>query len=340
MGSWHAENITSRIQDLEVGGVFDISQTALARAKEKGFKAYNTFEELMTSDVDLVLVSVPNNFHKYYSVKALDCGKNVVCEKPVCMNSAELQEVIEAQKRSGKLFTVHQNRRFDDDFRVVKKILDEKIIGKPYFIDSRLFGEKGMPGDWRSIKEAGGGMIYDWGVHLIDQALQLDDSKVVSVYCDSKKVFYKDVDDCNKIVLTFESGLSIHIVVDTWCYLHEARWHVSANDGTCAIYGWPEYTGSIVKANIKEVEWEEGIIFTSAGRTRTMAPRPKEHLTTLELPILTDKEKPRWEDYYENVIDVLDGKAKPIVTIEQQVRLMQVMDACFESTKNKSVVKL
>ena len=341
MGSWHAENVAKRLGCIRVAGVYDIREEARRRAERDGFRAYDSAEALLSDEkIDVVLVATPNNFHKEYAVRALGRGKNVISEKPVCLNSAELEEIDAARIASGKLFTVHQNRRFDDDFDVVRRILQENIVGKPYFINSRLFGDKGLPGDWRSCREAGGGMLYDWGVHLIDQILYLFDETPQTVYAELQKVFFPDVDDCDRINLVFGSGVKVQIIVDTWCYKHEARWHIGGDDGTAVICGWPEYTGEIVKANIKEINWEEGVIFTSAGRTRTLSPRPKENLTQLPLPKPSADEKRQWEYFYRNVCAAVEGKEELFVDMRQQKRLMRVLDACFLSDRERRTVSL
>lgn len=89
------------------------------------------------------------------------------------MNSVDLAEMIEASEKYGKLFTVYQNRRWDGDFLTAKKIVDENMLGEISRIESRVHGSRGIPGDWRQLPEHGGGMILDWGVHLLDQVLML-----------------------------------------------------------------------------------------------------------------------------------------------------------------------
>lgn len=340
MGSWHAENISKRIPSLDVAGVYDIKQERLDEAEKCGFTTYDTAEKLLDSDIDLVLVAVPNNFHKSYSIEAMRKGKHVVCEKPVCLNSTELEEIFAVAAETGRLFTVHHNRRWDIDFHIVKTILEKKIVGSPYFIDSRLFGCKGLPGDWRSAKISGGGMLYDWSIHLIDQILMLVDSEPLSVYCEALKVNFTDVDDCNRILITFKNGVRAQIVVDTWCYIGENRWHISGNDGTAVIHDWLDIKGRIIKANIKEIDWEEGIIFTPTGRTKTMAPRPKESLQEIALPIPSDENAPRWEEFYENVIESIKSRTEPIVTKDQLRKSMKVLEACFKSAELNETVKV
>ena len=132
MGSWHAENVRDRIQGVDVALVYDINLEKREKAKANGFSVCESADELLQSDVDLVLIATPNNFHKDYCVRALDSGKNVVCEKPVCMDMQELDEIERAVERNGKFFTVHFNRRWDVDFNIIKNVLAENLVGKPY----------------------------------------------------------------------------------------------------------------------------------------------------------------------------------------------------------------
>lgn len=336
MGRWHAENILSRVAGLTVKGVYDIKPEKGKAAQKAGLKAYASAEALLADEqIDIVLVATPNNFHAAYSMRAMRAGKHVVCEKPVCMNTAEFEQVAAVAAETGCIFTVHQNRRWDIDYAIMRASLPQ--IGKPYFIDSRLFGSKGLPGDWRSCPEAGGGMLYDWASHLIDQMLCLVNARPVRVYCELVRVKFPDVDDCNRINIVFDNGVHTQIVVDSWCYIGEPRWHASGDDGTLLINDWFGTDGKIMKANIKEINWEKGVIFTKSGRTRTMAPRPKEDLQ--ELPLVVPEE-PRWEEFYENVMAAAEGKAKLIVTIEQERQLMRILDACFVSGKTGQTVDL
>ena len=99
------------------------------------------------------------------------------------MSVAALDEMIAAANNSGKLFTVHQNRRFDVDYLAIKGIVKSEEIGDVIRIESRIHGSRGIPSDWRCTKAQGGGMILDWGVHLIDQLLQIFKEKIVSINC-------------------------------------------------------------------------------------------------------------------------------------------------------------
>lgn len=99
----------------------------------------------------------------------MEAGKVAISEKPVTLCTADLEEMIAASKRTGSVFTVHQNRRWDEDFRVAEKIAKSGQLGRVFAIQSRVHGSRGIPGDWRNTKAQGGGMVLDWGVHLLDQ---------------------------------------------------------------------------------------------------------------------------------------------------------------------------
>ena len=177
MGGWHAKQLLSLPEEFRLAGVYDINPERIDAAEKEGIHGYRSLEELLADpEIRTVILAVPNNFHKPLSIQAMQAGKNVICEKPVMLNAAELEEVMAVAKETGRQFSVHQNRRWDKDFLIVKKIIEDGTIGKPFYIESRVQGSKGIPGDWRCVKEAGGGMLLDWGVHLIDQLMYLVDS--------------------------------------------------------------------------------------------------------------------------------------------------------------------
>ena len=334
MASWHHRN-SVKVPGLKVTSAFDIDPERLKIAAGSGLKIYDDINDFLTNgDFSIVLVATPNNFHKYYSVMAMEAKKHVVCEKPVAMNLTELDEMIEASKKNNVLFTVHQNRRWDRDYRIVKQILSENKIGKPFTIESRVHGQNGVMHGWRAYKVAGGGMLFDWGVHLIDQMLYMIDEKVTEVYCQLFSIKTPEVDDYFKLILRFESGLSAQIEVGTYCLEKMPRWYVNADQGSVIVKNW-ECEGKITKASQIVMEWEPEVVQTVGGPTRTMAPRPKETLEELELP----KIQSEWTEYYKNVISYLNKKDDIIVKQGELRRVMKVIEAAFESDKLHQSIK-
>jgi len=326
MGGWHHQSIVEKISGVRVRGAYDVRPEALDKAREAGLHVYASVEELLADkEVDLVIIATPNDVHRPLVIRCLEAGKNVVCEKPVALNAAELEEMIAAAHRTGKLFSIHQNRRWDRDYRIVREVLRSGTIGTPYFIESRVQGSRGAMYGWRGYKQNGGGMLLDWGVHLIDQLMDMIPEPVVEVSSSLCKIFGKEVDDNIKVSLHFADGMSAMLEMSTNCFISHPRWHVSGTEGTLVIQDW-SCEGEIVKLNTDaEMEWDDDIVYTEAGPTRTMAPRPKHTTQRLPLP----DERPDWSEYYENIAAVLDGKAKLIVKPEQALRVMRVIDTVF-----------
>jgi scyllo-inositol 2-dehydrogenase (NADP+) len=333
MGSWHAQSVAT-LQGFELAAVYDINPAKVKMARAKGFKAYDTLEEILNDkSLSTLIIATPNNFHKDLSIAALKAGKNVICEKPVMMNSSELEEVIEVSQKTGKLFSVHQNRRWDKDYLIVKKVIEDDTIGTPFYIESRVQGSKGIPGDWRCVKEAGGGMLLDWGVHLIDQIMHMVPSPVREVYTHMLSLKFEGVDDNFKLLLRFENGVSALVEVDTYTFINLPRWHISGESGTLQIDDFA-CTGKVVRANTIEIGWDEGIVYTVAGPTRTMAPRPKETIEELALPPIESDAR----DYYRNFRDA-DLNGTPLaVQPAEALRVMRVIDATFTSAEQRKSI--
>ncbi len=331
MGGYHHNMIRERLpEEFTVAGAYDIRPERREFAASQGIHVYETLEELLNDPtIDLVTIATPNNFHKSLSIACMEHGKNVVCEKPVTMNAGELEEILAVSNQTRRLFTVHQNRRWDKDFVIIKKIADDNLLGKPYAIESRVQGSKRSLEGWRGAAINGGGMVYDWGIHLLDQIIWLVPSPVTQVYAQLFQVFSQEVDDNFKVLLRFENELSALVEISTNCFIPQARWHMCCTDGTAVVEDWA-CNGRMVKlADDRELGWSDQIVYTEAGPTRTMAPRPRETTEELPLPeVSTD-----WSNYYRNVLAAMDGKEELIVKPEEALRVMKVVDAIFESQR-------
>ena len=337
MAGWHYKNVKEQVPEIEITGAYDIRPEAKKTIDDLGLTNYISPEALYEDkSIDLVLIVTPNDVHKSYSIACMEAGKNVICEKPVTMNTPELDEIIAVANKTGKLFTVHQNRRWDSDYLTVRKIINEGILNGVYKIESRVQSSRQFIHGWRDYKINGGGMILDWGIHMLDQILDLyPDLKIKSINTHAHKIVAQEVEDDFTTSLLFENNLSVTINVSMNSFIVQPRWHIFASDGSAKIVNW-DCEGEIVKlADNAELEWGEVIIYTSAGPTRSMAPRPASTVNKLPLPIV----KGDWLDLHRNVASVLEGKAEPIVTHPQIRRCMQVVDAIFESAEAGTSVK-
>ena len=335
----HHHKCLKEYNRINLKGVYDVNPERCEFAQKLGLKAYSSKDELFADpDIDIILVATTNEVHKELSIEAMKAGKHVICEKPVTLSSKELEEIMEASKKYQKIFTIDQNRRSNKDFVLMRRKVEEGLIGEPYVIESRVEGSRGMPSGWRTIKELGGGMMLDWGVHLIDQIMYMIDEKVVNVFCKIYSIEYSDVDDNFRLTITFESGLTAHIEVSTNNYINHPRWYVLGKQGTLQIDNW-DCNGKIVRCIDKQDVWEDEIVYTKAGPTKTMAPRNANSTEEIILSEPTDVID-GLTVVYDGFLDAIEGKAKLKITPEQAMRVMKVMESAFISHETASAVKV
>ncbi len=333
-GAWHCKQIL-KSDVCTLAGTYDIREIRRDAAKNDGVKVYESNEAIFADPaVDIVVVAVPNDRHKDLVISALEAGKNVICEKPVEMSVKAFDEMVDASKRTGKFFTVHQNRRWDVDFLATKEVIDSGNIGKPICIESRIHGSRGIPSDWRCEKAYGGGMILDWGVHLIDQMLQLHGEKIVKVYCTCSHITNKEVDDGFKLYLTYDDGVTALVEVGTYNFLPMPRFYLQAEKGSAKIEDW-QHPCHVAKLKA----WQEKDVTpvqNAAGITKTMAPRDSLTLDEYDLPI----PKSDVHNFYRNVCAAIDGKAERYIKLEEVRRVMCVMEAAFASDEKGQVLNV
>lgn len=327
---------------MEPVAVFDIRAERRERAEELGMKAYdNVADFLADKRFDVVVVATPNQFHCLYTCKALEAGYNVICEKPAAMNTAEVEKMIETAKRVGKIFTIHQNRRFDEDFRVAKKVYEAGYLGKPYMLESRIESPdgNGCMYNWRGMLDHGGGMFPDWGVHMLDQLLWLIGTPVRSVYAKITTIYSEEVDDYSKLLLTFDDGLTAQVEVATFGPLARPRFSFYGTKGAAIL---ADMDKPVMKVRcVAESEYEpnespaylENEVFTRQQRIHKVK-RFEEFSET------SDDTEHGWQNYYKHFKNTLDGKEELLVKPEQVLQCMRVIDAAFESARENKVVYL
>ena len=315
MAGWHYDLI-ERIDDLTVAGIWDTKAERREYALSRQIHAYESLEDLLADkSVDLVLVATPNDFHKSIAIQAMESGKNVVSEKPVTLSSRDLREMIEASERTGRFLTVHQNRRWDEDFLTVKKVMEEGKLGDIFRLESRVHGSRGIPGDWRQEKEHGGGMVLDWGVHLLDQALLLFPGvKLETVYATLTNVTNQLVDDGFTADLGFANGVHMLVEVGTSNFIGLPRWYVLGTDGTAMIEDWGRDV-RIVRA-LGTDEKDVVPVRTAAGLTKTMAPRRDDSIHSEEEPEVSSDIR----EFYQNVMAVLEGREESRIRLDEDAK--------------------
>jgi scyllo-inositol 2-dehydrogenase (NADP+) len=166
------------------------------------------------AELELVVVATPNSSHVPLARAALDMGLPVVVDKPLARNAAGGRALVETARDRGLMLTVFQNRRWDGDFLTLRRLLDEGRLGRVHRFESRFERWRPQPGGgWRERAGAAeaGGLLYDLGSHLVDQALELFGG-VRDVYAElDVRREGAEVDDDDFLALEHESGVRSHL---------------------------------------------------------------------------------------------------------------------------------
>jgi len=243
MAEFH-EGVIARVRGVELVAAADPTPARRKAAAAKGIRrVYRSQAELLAdSDVDAVVAVTPSNLHARNVIACARAGKHVMTEKPMALSAAEAKAMIAAAKRAGVVFTVFHNRRFDWDYLTVAQAIREGMLGRVLAIESRIcdWGSPAHCGtpdwrqSWRNEKRYGGGGLYDWGSHLVDQMLQMAPSPVVAAYANMQTGSWAapGVDDYAKGMVDFANGVTGLIEVNYMARHRLPRWYVVGEKGT------------------------------------------------------------------------------------------------------------
>ena len=296
---------------------------------------------MVDPEVDVVLIAANNNQHHDLVIQAAEAGKDIICEKPVAMSPEELDDMVRVTNECGVKFTVHHQRRLDQDFRIMKEIFDQKALGDVYMMKNSLYGFNGNMHDWHVYISEGGGMLYDWGVHLIDQILfMMPEAKITSIYADVRNVINFEVDDYFKILLRFDNHVMAEVELGTYLLADkpqdkwfERHWIMSGNKGTAYVDGF-EPEGKIVRTTELLTNVRGSRTMTAAGPTRSFGPPAPGKIITEDVPKVNTCHR----DYFENYKKAYYGEEDFLVKIPETRRVLAVMDAVRKSAETgKSV---
>jgi predicted dehydrogenase len=186
------------------------------------------------ADLDLVVLATPPDTHYPLARAALEAGLDVVVDKPFTVTSGQGQELVEAARQLGRVLTVFHNRRWDGDFLTLRKLLATRSLGEVTRFESRF--ERWQPTiakPWKARATAadGGGVLFDLGSHLVDQALQLFGPATVAHAELAARRSDERADDDVFLVLRHQSGVTSHLAMNMLCAQQEPRFRVLGSVG-------------------------------------------------------------------------------------------------------------
>jgi scyllo-inositol 2-dehydrogenase (NADP+) len=237
--------LLKQLPEIEVCGIFDITPQRLALAAKRGFSAFSELEELLACQLDAVLVATPPNSHYQIAAQALRYGKHVLIEKPVTLDAAEAILLKAIAVQEGKTVSVFHNRRFDSDYLMAKQMIADGNLGDILFVERRhhmfgsgaAFGVKSFHQEWRNEKAYGGGALLDWGIHLVDQLLNLGLGPCVEINASMKNLRWQqgDVDDYVHATMSTEQQVMMSLDINFASNAMSPLWTIGGDQATLQI---------------------------------------------------------------------------------------------------------
>lgn len=240
----HAEHIKN---NGTLKAVCDIEKSrADVLGNEYSTKVYHDIDELLKKEkVDVVSICTPNGLHAEHTIKSLQAGNHVLCEKPMAINVYDCGRMIqEAEKANKRLFIVKQNR-FNPPVERVKKIIDEGKLGNIYSVQLNCFWNRNDEyynnSDWKGTKKLDGGILFTQFSHFIDLLFWMI-GDVKEIYAFHKNFSHQNIiefEDTGVVVLKFFNGVlgTINYTINSYAKNMEGSITIFSEKGTVKIGG-------------------------------------------------------------------------------------------------------
>ncbi|TLM77070.1 oxidoreductase [Microbulbifer harenosus] len=214
------------------------SKGDVVRQQHPGVEVYTQAEKLLTeSNADLVIITAPNEAHFALAKLALQQGKHVVLEKPFVTRVEQGEELIALARKQQRVLSVYHNRRWDGDFLTVRKLIDDGRLGTVRYFESHF--DRFRPEvrkRWRESNVEGGGILFDLGPHLLDQALQLFGPPTAITAQVKALRPHAEVDDFFHLTLHYPERLVV-LRSSPFCASPNLRFEVQGEAGSYVKYG-------------------------------------------------------------------------------------------------------
>jgi predicted dehydrogenase len=216
---------------------------------EKNIYNYDNFDQIADNpDIDIVYVVLPNSLHAEYSIRALEAGKHVICEKPMALNAEEARKMIEAAKKANRKLSVGYRMHYDPYFIDVKKLAQNETYGPVNYLEAALgYSFTPQAGSWKLKKAMGGGSMYNLGVYPIQSVRYAKGSEPIYVTAQAstkRKDIFTEVSEAFTWQLEWEDGTLAQCFCGPNAYLD--RLYVGCTEGRIMMEPATNYTGQAV----------------------------------------------------------------------------------------------
>ncbi len=300
---------------------------------------YRSVEEMLEqSDVDLVVVNTPVQFHFEHTQLVLKAGKNVVVEKPFTINTQQAIELVDLAKAKNRFISVYQNRRFDRDFLKVKELISDQVLGDLKEAEIR-FDRFRTEASGKLHKEdpnlSGSGTLHDLGSHLIDQAVQLfgfPEKLFADLFSMKGEEF---ANDYFEIILFYQNHLRVRLKTSVFTKEDHYAYKLHGTRGSFLQE----------RSDNQEIELVSGAVPEFNENWQNPIEQPDGILNYFNelnesVRVLTQSESGDYMRYYQGIYEhIVFGNPLPSPA-EEVVQNMKIIDAALESSRLGKIIGL
>lgn len=285
-------------------------------------------ESILSDDIDLVVVTTPNLTHYDFCKKALLANKHVVVEKPFTVSSEQAEELINLAKERNLILSVYHNRRFDGDFLTIKNIIENNILGRLVEYESHFDRFRNYTKDnWRELDQAGSGILYDLGSHLIDQAITLF-GLPESVYADIRIQRDKSSTDDNFEIILNYPDLKVSLKAGMLVREPLPRFILNGTNGSFIKYGLDPQE-EMLKNGHKPIGDNWGKDNEANWGTLNT------EINNLHFRGKVETVQSSYADYYKNIYQAINVHEELNVKPEQAKNVIRIIETAIKSNNEK-----
>ncbi|GAM61364.1 dehydrogenase [Vibrio ishigakensis] len=307
------------------------SNTEKVHAQLPSVKVYSSIEAMLENpSIELVIIATPNHLHVPQAKLALLAGKHVVIEKPFSINVKEGKELIEVAKQVDKLLSVYQSRRFDGDFKTIKKLINEEKLNNIHtFYSSYNRYKPEVKVRWREQNVPGSGIVYDLGAHLIDQTLCLFGlPQAVTAQLKAQRPEAEAIDHFHIVLHYPERDAILHS--NCLSVTEGPRFQIFTHDAAFIKYGMDTQEDLLrEKQGPNSIGWGEDKPENYAVYTNHEGEES-----------VIETEKGGYEVFYQQVANAIRNGSSLPVTAEQALDIIRIIEAAYESSSQRRTIDL
>lgn len=321
----HAEHISKRGKLVAVCDI--VKEKADDMANKYGAQPYYNIEDLLKKqkDIDVVAICSPNGLHAIHSIKSLQAGFHVLCEKPMALSIQDCGDmIVTAERMNRRLFAIKQNR-FNPPVAAVKKVLDEGKLGKIFSVQLNCFwnrNEDYYQNSWKGTKDLDGGTLYTQFSHFIDLLIWMvgDIGDVQAVMANYAHQGIIEFEDTGVVLLQFRNGAigSINYTVNSYGKNMEGSLTIFGEKGTVKIGG--QYLNELEYQNIEGYKIENLPEGNTANNYGNYQGSMSNH-----------------DKVYDNLVDVLDNNAAISTSAFEGLKTVEAIEKIYKSAKRLDV---